>query len=233
MDRIFDEKPLEAETGYAVLHYVDEPACIGCMNCTAVARSTFAMTDEGRARVFEQHGDADEVIEEAIDSCPVNCIYPASAEQLVELENRRSTEVINHMQRFGAGTERDRRQISVSALSGIAVSAEELAERERLAYDERWSAEIARAAELGLADVELPDFDALGFGEPEIDFSGSVLEPIILESLFGSDLEYSMEIDNTPVDIEFGEPVFEDACCSKNDSDCVPTDEPCQILKLA
>ena len=55
--------------------YVDELTCIGCTYCAEVARSTFYMNeDAGRARVFNQHGDEPLVVQEAIDSCPVNCI---------------------------------------------------------------------------------------------------------------------------------------------------------------
>jgi ferredoxin len=53
--------------------YVDEASCIGCTNCAEVARSTFFMEeDAGKARVFNQGGDSPEVIEEAIDTCPVS-----------------------------------------------------------------------------------------------------------------------------------------------------------------
>ena len=56
------------EDGYPVqdrFTYVDEETCIGCTNCATVARSTFFMEDElGRARVFRQGGDSDELIAE-------------------------------------------------------------------------------------------------------------------------------------------------------------------------
>ena len=54
---------------YEKFVYVDEHACIGCTNCACVAASTFFMEEEhGRARVFSQNGDADDIIEEAIDT---------------------------------------------------------------------------------------------------------------------------------------------------------------------
>jgi hypothetical protein len=42
--------------------FVDEHTCVGCYNCAMVARNTFMMEGEhGRARVFQQKGDVDEV----------------------------------------------------------------------------------------------------------------------------------------------------------------------------
>ena len=71
--------------------YVDEDTCIGCKNCAFVARNTFFMEESfaGKARVFNQGGDSDELIEEAIDTCPVNCIHYVSHEDLVTLEKER------------------------------------------------------------------------------------------------------------------------------------------------
>ena len=54
--------------------YVDEHQCIGCTYCASIARNTFFMEDDnGRARVYDQAGDSDDLVAEAIDSCPVNC----------------------------------------------------------------------------------------------------------------------------------------------------------------
>ena len=96
--------------------YVDEHSCIGCTYCSQVARNTFFMEDDhGRARVYNQGGDTDELVLEAIvragrleptcahahmpsceahctglvlwqDTCPVNCIHYVSQEDLVTLE---------------------------------------------------------------------------------------------------------------------------------------------------
>ena len=55
--------------------WVDERKCIGCTYCSSVATNTFAMEpEEGRARAFRQDGDSDELIQEAIDTYPVDCI---------------------------------------------------------------------------------------------------------------------------------------------------------------
>jgi len=50
--------------------YVDEETCIGCKNCALVARNTFVMNDDfaGKARVFSQGGDSEDLIDEAIDT---------------------------------------------------------------------------------------------------------------------------------------------------------------------
>ena len=67
--------------------WVDERKCIGCTYCSSVATNTFAMEPEqGRARAFRQDGDSDELIQEAIDTCPVDCIDWVSFEDLIELE---------------------------------------------------------------------------------------------------------------------------------------------------
>ena len=68
--------------------WVDERKCIGCTYCSSVATNTFAMEpDQGRARAFRQDGDSPEIIQEAIDTCPVDCIDWVDFEQLDELRN--------------------------------------------------------------------------------------------------------------------------------------------------
>ena len=64
--------------------------------CAGIAKATFAMEDShGRARVFQQQGDADNVVAEAIDTCPVNCIHYVPWEELVSLEARRRNQVLD------------------------------------------------------------------------------------------------------------------------------------------
>ncbi len=66
--------------------WVDERKCIGCTYCSSVATNTFAMEPEqGRARAFRQDGDSEELIQEAIDTCPVDCIEWVPFEELIEL----------------------------------------------------------------------------------------------------------------------------------------------------
>jgi ferredoxin len=53
--------------------YVDEPVCIGCTLCTQVCPKVFEMNDDGKSFAKTQD-DTEENIQQAIDSCPVNCI---------------------------------------------------------------------------------------------------------------------------------------------------------------
>ncbi|XP_030538727.2 chaperone protein dnaJ C76, chloroplastic [Rhodamnia argentea] len=76
--------------------FVDEFSCIGCKNCTNVAPDVFAIEEDfGRARVYSQCGNPD-LVQQAIDSCPVDCIHWTSAPQLSLLEDEmRRVERVN------------------------------------------------------------------------------------------------------------------------------------------
>lgn len=75
--------------------YVDEITCIGCKHCAHVAPSTFFIEpDYGRSRVYRQDGDLEEVIEVAIDTCPVNCIHWMDYTELKRVEQEREYQVI-------------------------------------------------------------------------------------------------------------------------------------------
>ena len=75
--------------------YVDEITCIGCKHCAHVARNTFYIEpDYGRSRVVRQDGDAEEIIQEAIDTCPVDCIHWLDYTELKKLEEERKYQVI-------------------------------------------------------------------------------------------------------------------------------------------
>ena len=75
--------------------YVDELTCIGCKHCSHVARNTFFIQEDyGRARVFRQDGDTSVLIQEAIDTCPVNCINWVDYTELKRLEVERQDQVI-------------------------------------------------------------------------------------------------------------------------------------------
>lgn len=96
IERLEDGTPLQAR-----FVYVDEPQCIGCTYCASIARHTFFMEeDHGRARVYNQGGDNLELVDEAIDSCPVNCIHFVSYEDLVILETERRGQRINNAARL-------------------------------------------------------------------------------------------------------------------------------------
>ena len=75
--------------------YVDELDCIGCGHCAYVARNTFFLEETyGKARVLKQEGDPDAVIEEAIQTCPVDCIHRVDYKTLRQLERQRRFQVM-------------------------------------------------------------------------------------------------------------------------------------------
>jgi ferredoxin len=75
--------------------YVDEVTCIGCKYCAHVAGNTFYIEpNHGRSRVVRQDGDPVELIEEAMDTCPVNCIHWVEYQELKALEAERQYQVI-------------------------------------------------------------------------------------------------------------------------------------------
>jgi len=68
--------------------WVDESRCIGCRYCAHVATNTFIVDEDyGRSRAIRQDGDNLETLEEAIDTCPVDCIHWVKFEDLEDLEN--------------------------------------------------------------------------------------------------------------------------------------------------
>ena len=67
--------------------WVDEASCIGCQYCVHVASNTFFVDEDlGRARVIRQNGDNLEVVQEAMDTCPVDCMHWVDFEDLDRLE---------------------------------------------------------------------------------------------------------------------------------------------------
>ena len=71
--------------------WVDGAACIGCRYCAHVAANTFIIDpDWGRSRALRQDGDSTGRIQEAIDTCPVDCIHWVNYEQLSLLEEQLS-----------------------------------------------------------------------------------------------------------------------------------------------
>ena len=69
--------------------WVDEVVCIGCRYCAHVASNTFVVeADWGRSRAIRQDGDSTETIQEAIETCPVDCIHWVSYEELPALQEQ-------------------------------------------------------------------------------------------------------------------------------------------------
>ncbi|HAZ49504.1 MAG TPA: ferredoxin [Cyanobacteria bacterium UBA11369] len=93
-----DRSGFEPELGGALRQkgvYVDEVTCIGCKHCAHVARNTFYIEpDYGRSRVIRQDGDSEDLIQEAIDTCPVDCIHWVDYTELKKLEDERQYQVI-------------------------------------------------------------------------------------------------------------------------------------------
>lgn len=75
--------------------YVDEVVCIGCKQCAHVARNTFYIEESyGKSRAIRQDADSEAVIQEAIDTCPVDCIYWVDYTELKKLEEERRYQVM-------------------------------------------------------------------------------------------------------------------------------------------
>jgi ferredoxin len=56
--------------------HIDEDECIGCGTCEEICPEVFKLnTDTEKAEVIMPEGGPDDLIEEAIDSCPASCIY--------------------------------------------------------------------------------------------------------------------------------------------------------------
>ncbi|PKI34263.1 hypothetical protein CRG98_045362 [Punica granatum] len=67
--------------------FVDEVKCVGCLKCALFAGKTFAIESVyGRARVVAQWADPEHKIQEAIGSCPVDCISLVERSDLAALE---------------------------------------------------------------------------------------------------------------------------------------------------
>ncbi len=69
--------------------WVDQAVCIGCRYCVHVAVNTFVLEPRwGRSTALRQDGDSTELIQEAMDTCPVDCIHWVPYEDLTTLEQR-------------------------------------------------------------------------------------------------------------------------------------------------
>ena len=67
--------------------WVDEANCIGCQYCVHVANNTFIVDEDlGRARVIRQNGDTLETVQEAMNTCPVDCMHWVEFEDLERLD---------------------------------------------------------------------------------------------------------------------------------------------------
>ncbi len=54
---------------------IDEEECIGCETCVELCKDIFAFNDdENKAYVIQEEGGDEDCIEEAMGSCPAECI---------------------------------------------------------------------------------------------------------------------------------------------------------------
>jgi ferredoxin len=59
----------------ARIPYVDQDACISCGLCVECAPEVFRLNDDNLAEVYDPAGASEDTIQEAVDGCPVSCIY--------------------------------------------------------------------------------------------------------------------------------------------------------------
>jgi ferredoxin len=55
--------------------YIDQEECIGCGACVDSCPDVFAMNDDNVAEIVSDGSASEEEIQDAIDSCPVECIH--------------------------------------------------------------------------------------------------------------------------------------------------------------
>lgn len=53
---------------------IDKNKCIGCGVCVAIADKTFRIGTDGKSELVDNPSDNEEIIQQAIDSCPVGAI---------------------------------------------------------------------------------------------------------------------------------------------------------------
>ncbi len=55
---------------------IEQEECIGCESCVEICPEVFGFDEaEEKAYVIDSQGASEEKIQEAMDSCPVECIY--------------------------------------------------------------------------------------------------------------------------------------------------------------
>ncbi|XP_058100860.1 chaperone protein dnaJ C76, chloroplastic [Magnolia sinica] len=130
--------------------FVDEFSCIGCKNCASLASDVFRIEEDfGRARVCSQSGNP-ELVQQAIDSCPVDCIHWTSAAQvsLLEDEMRRVERVNVGLMLAGMGANSDvfrmassrweKRQSKVLEKAKIRMSKQKTSDKPGSYWDDLW-----------------------------------------------------------------------------------------------
>jgi ferredoxin len=55
---------------------VEQDACIGCGTCEGICPEVFQLNEEeGKSQVINPEGGPEDLIQEAIDSCPMEAIH--------------------------------------------------------------------------------------------------------------------------------------------------------------
>ncbi|XP_022634408.1 chaperone protein dnaJ C76, chloroplastic isoform X2 [Vigna radiata var. radiata] len=116
--------------------FVDEFSCIGCKNCANVACDVFGIEEEfGRARVYSQSGKPD-IVQQAIDSCPVDCIHWTSAAQLSLLEDE-----MRRVERVNASSRWEKRQAKVLEQAKLRMMKEKGSDKADMFWNNVWGKE--------------------------------------------------------------------------------------------
>lgn len=56
--------------------YIVEDECIGCGSCSDICPEVFELDEEaGIAKVINSRGGPEDLVQEAIEACPVECIH--------------------------------------------------------------------------------------------------------------------------------------------------------------
>ena len=56
--------------------YIDEDECMGCGSCEEICPDVFKLDEEtDKAKVINPEGGPEDLIQEAIDTCPAECIH--------------------------------------------------------------------------------------------------------------------------------------------------------------
>ena len=56
--------------------FIETSECVGCESCVELCPEVFAMDEEsGKSRVILPSGGPEDCIQEAIETCPVECIH--------------------------------------------------------------------------------------------------------------------------------------------------------------
>lgn len=58
----------------AAIITIDQDECLGCETCAEICPKVFVMNDDGKAEVIADADTELECVDEAIGSCPAECI---------------------------------------------------------------------------------------------------------------------------------------------------------------